>query len=119
MVLSDPLRTRYSKAITRALPSIADYPDLLDAATTFLVTGTHHRRIDAVLPVGTPGTIDRVRGDLKWVLKDLHSSSAHHARIVSWLYDLEDSLNAYEQQQQRSPNARMHTESPPLHRAGY
>jgi len=96
MVLSDQLRARYCTAITRALPSIADYPDLLDAATTFLVTGTHHVSINAVLPVGPPGTIERVRGDLKWVLKDLHSSCAHHARITSWLWDLEDSLNAYD-----------------------
>lgn len=46
--------------------------------------------------MGLPGTIERVRGDLKWVLKDLHPSFAHHARIVAWLCDLEHSLDAYE-----------------------
>jgi len=96
MALSDALLARYSKAITRALPSIADHPDLLDAATTFLVTGTHHRKINAVLPIGPPGTIERVRGDLKWVLCDLGSNHAHHARITSWLTDLEESLRAYD-----------------------
>jgi len=98
MVLSDNLLRRYAKAITRALPSIADHPDLLDAATTFLVTGTHHTFIHAAAPGGMPGTIDRVRNDLKWVLSDLHSCHAHLARITSWLRDLEDSLNEYEQQ---------------------
>jgi hypothetical protein len=103
MDLSDNLRARYSAAITRALPSIADHPIPLDAATTFLVTGTHHREFVATLPSGIPGTMERVRGDLLWVLKDLHSSSAHHARITSWLCDLEHSLAEYEQRQ--SPNA--------------
>jgi hypothetical protein len=98
MDLSDQLRARYCTAITRALPSIADHPIPLDAATTFLVTGTHHREFEATLPLGIPGTMERVRGDLLWVLKDLHSFSAHHARITSWLCDLEDSLNEYEQQ---------------------